>query len=125
MANPLPLAVELMRLTNRIQKFYSAFNKEQWAECFHLVDPELRENRVDFKVYADSLATFFERFGPIEIERIADLKPHLREKSPLYRDRPFAFGMVVWRDRENGEHVFRERWVKARGTWYTRMVGLV
>ena len=39
--------------------------------------------------------------------------------------RPFAYVYVVWQDEAHGFHMFRERWVKDRGWWFTRVVGLV
>ena len=39
--------------------------------------------------------------------------------------RPFAHVYVVWQDKSHDFHMFRERWIKDSGRWYSRVVGLV
>lgn len=41
------------------------------------------------------------------------------------RPRPFAYVYVVWKDAAKEFHLFRDRWVKDGGQWFTRVVGLV
>jgi hypothetical protein len=53
------------------------------------------------------------------------LSLHL-EGAPKQRDaRPFAYAYVLWQDEAHAFHMFRERWVKHEGKWFTRVVGLV
>ncbi|MFO0968477.1 MAG: hypothetical protein U0793_23215 [Gemmataceae bacterium] len=53
------------------------------------------------------------------------LSPHL-ERSAHQRDkRPFAYVYIVWQDDNHAFHMFRERWVKEGGRWFTRVIGLV
>jgi hypothetical protein len=39
--------------------------------------------------------------------------------------RPFAYVYVIWQDDVHNFHMFRERWIKDHGRWFTRVVGLV
>jgi hypothetical protein len=39
--------------------------------------------------------------------------------------RDFAYVVVSWKDKSNKFHQFRERWIKDRGKWFTRVIGLV
>jgi len=53
------------------------------------------------------------------------LSLHL-DAGPTQQDkRPFAYVYVVWQDDCHGFHMFRERWIKEKGEWFTRVVGLV
>jgi hypothetical protein len=119
------MTIELMRLSRRILSFYDSFNRKDWEACFDLLDPKLREERVKPEAYVASLSSFFDEYGPVAIESIERLQPYMHVKGNQYDDRPFAFGVIRWQDRKHRHHVFRERWVKWRATWYTRKIGLV
>ncbi len=114
----------MIRLHSRISKFYDSLNSKNWEACFDMLDPKLRAERVKYRVYSDSLASFFEEHGPIKIVAIEDMEPR-HVKNHLYGDRPFALGTVRWQDKQDRSHAFRECWIKFRGTWYSRKTGLV
>jgi hypothetical protein len=124
MATQSPQAAERIRLNQRIRRFYRYFNENNWKACFERVDPKLREGRVNFGPYAESLSSFFEKYGPIQIESI-DLRLYASVQTNRHDDRPFAYGTVHWQDNQHKPHVLRERWVKSADEWYTRMVGLI
>jgi hypothetical protein len=50
---------------------------------------------------------------------------HLHQQSNKHDDRPFAYVYVVWQDDAKEFRMFRERWVKHLGRWFTRVVGLL
>src|SRR5256885_2164030 len=124
MATQSPLTVEMIRLNHRIRHFYRYFNENNWQACFARVDPKLKEGRVNFDPYAESLSSFFEKYGPIRVESIK-LRLHTNVKTNKHDDRPFASGTLHWQDNKHRHHVLRERWVKSGDKWYTRMMGLV
>lgn len=124
MATQTPQNVERIRLNHRIRHFYHYYNENNWKACFDRLDPKLREGRVNLNLYAESLFSFFEKYGPIQVESI-DLRLYPEAKPNKHDDRPFAYGTLHWQDNKHRRHVFRERWVKVGDTWYTRMVGLV
>ncbi len=115
---------ETLSLNRRIRNFYLDFNDQKWEACFDRLDPKLREGRVDHETYVESLSSFFDKYGPIEIESL-ELKLYLTVKNNQHDDRPFAYGLLHWQDHDGRPHVLRERWVKSEGAWYTRMVGLI
>jgi hypothetical protein len=53
------------------------------------------------------------------------LSLHLDASSNQRDKRPFAYVYLVWQDDAHGFHMFRERWIKDSGRWFTRVVGLV
>jgi hypothetical protein len=119
------------RLRERIGEFYTSFNKENWESCFKMIDPNLRNaRRVEHDKYIDSLITFFDAFGPIQI-RSVQVSLHLNEeninpRNSKFDKRDFAYGTVVWFDRHECEQYLSERWVKALNhQWYTRMLGII
>lgn len=113
-----------LSLNRRIRNFYRDFNNKNWQACFDRLDPKLREGSVDHDAYVESLASFFDKYGPIEVESL-ELKLYLDVKNNKHDDRPFAYGVLQWQDKDGRSHVLRERWVKYGEKWYTRMVGLV
>lgn len=113
------------KLRRRIQAFYTHFNAKDWDKCFTFIDPRLRDQqRVDLPQYTSSLALFAERYGPITLGHM-ELSMYLDAKNNKRDDRPFAYGLIVWRDRAHVAHLLRERWICDGESWYTRMVGLV
>jgi hypothetical protein len=70
------------------------------------------------------LSSFFEKYGPIQIDSI-DLRLYPSAQTNKHDDRSFAYGTVHWQDNQHKPRVLRERWVKSGDEWYTRMVGLV
>jgi hypothetical protein len=104
---------------------YDWFNRELWDKCFSLIDPKLRDQaKVELPGYASSMQEFKAVYGAIRpwYTRISfrlDASPSQRDK------RPFAYVYVIWQDERHGFHLFRERWVKDSGRWFTRVVGLV
>jgi hypothetical protein len=104
---------------------YEWFNRELWAKCFSLVDPRLRDqSRAEFSIYADRLRSFKEVYGAVRPWHIRS-SVHLNASSNKHDDRPFAYVYVVWQDEAKEFHMFRERWVKDKDRWFTRVVGLI
>jgi hypothetical protein len=118
-------AAQRTALKRRLKAFYAALNERNWERCFALIDPKLRaEGRVDAAKYAASLARFLEHYGPVQPEFIK-LTLYLDATANKHDSRPFAYAVVLWQDKHHEYHLFRERWVRAKKTWYTRVVGLV
>src|SRR6266568_2546139 len=118
-------APDRQALRRRVRQMYEWFNEGAWTKCFALVDPALREHgRIDEPSYADSLRRFKRAYGAIEPWHVR-VSVHLGPSSNKHDDRPFAYVYVVWQDQSHGFHMFRERWVRDSGRWYTRVVGLV
>jgi hypothetical protein len=117
-------ATDRASLRRRVKRLYGWFNQEHWAKCFSLLDPRLREGRrVEQAGYVDSLRTFKQASGQV---RLWYLRVNLHAGEARRADpRPFAYVYVVWQDDKHAFHMFRERWVKDSGHWYTRVVGLV
>ena len=104
---------------------YDWFNRGLWEECFSLVDPKLKEqSKVQLPVYAERLQAFKEFYGIIKPWHVR-ISLHLDASSNKQDERPFAYVYVVWQDDVHGFHMFRERWVKHSGRWFTRVAGLV
>jgi hypothetical protein len=104
---------------------YEWFNRGLWDQCFSLIDPKLREGaKVDLPVYADQLRAFRAAYGMIHPWYVR-INLHLDTSANKQDDRPFAYLYVIWQDEVRGFHMFRERWVKQSGRWFTRVVGLV
>jgi hypothetical protein len=116
---------ERKELRRRTKQFYDAFNSGSWKACFTMIDPKLRNPpTVRVSVYAEQMRAFQEAFGSIKPWHIR-ISLHLEKRSGASDARPFAYVYVVWQDAAHGFHMFRERWVKHGGQWYTRVVGLV
>jgi hypothetical protein len=124
-APPNNVSLQRTALRKQLNAFSYAFNKKDWERCFQFVDPKLRAGgRVNFPDYSASLARFFERYGPVH--RIyTKINPYLNVTTNRHDDRPFAYAIVFWQDKDHAFHVFRERWVKENDSWYTRVAGLV
>ncbi len=119
---PSAQSAPLVSLRRAIRGFYDNFQKEKWELCHHRIDPKLlAAGKVDFDVYRDSLMTFKQRYGEVTILLIDIGEIHTGK----HDQRPFAYASVIWRDRLEDFHVFRERWIFDNGRWYTRVVGLV
>jgi hypothetical protein len=104
---------------------YDWFNRGQWEKCYSLVDPALREqSKVMLSAYADQLRTFKETYGSVRPWHVR-ISLHLDAPSNKHDDRPFAYVYLVWQDDAKEFHMFRERWVKNKGRWFTRVAGLV
>lgn len=112
-------------LRNRVRQFYRRFNNADWDGCFALIDPKLRrEDKVHLDTYSEQMQTFKGAYGQVK-PWSTRINLHL-EGAPKQRDkRPFAYVYVVWQDERHGFHMFRERWIRDGGKWYTRVVGLV
>lgn len=109
----------------RVKQMYAYFNRDQWDKCYSLLDPKLTGNaKVDERVYADSLQRFKAAYGAISPWYIR-INLHLDARANKRDPRPFAYVYVVWQDESRGFHIFRERWVKDGGRWFTRVAGLV
>jgi hypothetical protein len=90
-----------------------------------LVDPKLREKgAVDFATYSDSMSAFKKCYGEITPWYVR-INTHLDASTNKNDDRPFAYVYVIWQDDRRSFHIFKERWVKQAGHWFTRVVGLV
>ena|SRR5208337_901376 len=122
--SPSPEASEREALRRRVKQMYEWLNRERWEGCFSLLDPKLAEANIEQTTYSQSLQAFKEAYGSIHPWYVR-ISLHL-EKSANKRDpRPFAYVYVVWQDDAHRFHMFRERWVKHSGRWFTRVVGLV
>jgi hypothetical protein len=116
---------ERAALRGRVKRFYFWFNKGDWDHCYALIDPQLtQEDKVELKVYSELMQTFKGAYGAVK-PWVIRLSLHLNA-TPNQRDRrPFAYVYVVWQDDAHGFHMFRERWIKDHGKWFTRVVGLI
>ena len=104
---------------------HRSLNQHQWEKCFQLIDPKLRaEGRVSFPAYAEGLHEFMQAFGAVRPWHVR-INLYLDGSKNKRDPRPFAYVYVIWQDAEHDFHMFRDRWVKADGRWYTRVVGLV
>lgn len=118
-------ATERQALRRQVKRFYTQFNKANWRECHLLIDPQLiRKNRVDLGAYSERMQAFKDAYGSIK-PWFTRLSLHLQAAPKQADRRPFAYVYVVWQDEAHGFHIFRERWVKDDGQWFTRVVGLV
>jgi hypothetical protein len=118
-------AFERKVLQQRVDRMYDYFNKEAWKKCFSLLDPRLRkQQRVDQQVYTEGLRNFRAVYGGVQPWYIR-LSLHLDGSINKHDPRPFAYVYVVWQDQNHEFHMFRERWVRDSGRWFSRVVGLV
>jgi hypothetical protein len=119
------LATERGALRRRVQQFYRHFNEADWETCHNLIDPQLTEhNKVDRDAYFDLMEAFRSAYGSVNLW-LTRLSLHVDASSHQRDKRPFAYAYVIWQDDSHGFHMFRERWVKENGHWFTRVVGLV
>jgi hypothetical protein len=111
-------------LRQRIRRFYRHLNHGDWAECFAHLDPRLRHaDKVHLQQYRQVLMEFQDHYGTIDIWY---LRVSLHAANTARTDRrTFAYVYILWQDAHKGLHLFRERWVKDHGRWYSRVVGLV
>jgi hypothetical protein len=118
-------ATERAALRRRVVGFYCRFNAADWRGCHALIDPQLiQQGKIDFETYAKLMQAFKDAYGSVKLWHTR-LSLHL-DATPKQRDqRPFAYVYIVWQDDAHGFHMFRERWVKDHGRWFTRVVGLV
>jgi hypothetical protein len=93
MAKQSPVVAEHTRLSRRIKNFYRDFNEHKWEACYKRLDPKLRLEGVDREGYVASLATFFDKFGPIKVESL-ELTLYLNVAGNNHDDRPFAYGTL-------------------------------
>ncbi len=116
---------ERRALHNRVQAFYAHLNREHWDQCFAMIDPQLtQQGKVKLAAYAQRLAEFKAVYGLVR-PWFTRLSLHLGAKTNRRDSQPFAYVYVIWQDASHAFHMFRERWVKADGAWFTRVVGLV
>jgi hypothetical protein len=85
----------------------------------------LRSGKVDFEAYSRSLSAFLETYGQIEVIAVPKLNIYSNVPNNKHDERDFAYGLVVWQDKNHQPHLLKERWIWAEDNWYTRMVGLV
>ena len=118
-------AAEREALRRRVKQFYARFNKAEWDRCFALVDPRLsRQGTVELGSYSRLMGAFKAVYGSVK-PWLTRLSLHL-DAAPRQADkRPFAYVYVIWQDEGREFHMFRERWVKDSGRWFTRVAGLV
>jgi hypothetical protein len=118
-------ATERAALRRRVQQFYRRFNQADWDACHALIDPRLTEHRkVKREAYTELMQAFKDAYGrvnPWSTRLHLHLDPSPKQSDP----RPFAYVYIIWQDDAHGFHMFRERWVKDRGQWFTRVAGLV
>lgn len=112
-------------MRRRILATIRAFNAGNWSLCFESIDPKLRaKGTPQATAHAAQLQAFHAAYGEIEPWHIR-ISLHLDTSTNKHDSRPFAYVYIVWKDAAKEFHLFRERWVKDSGTWYTRVVGLV
>src|SRR5438270_9264209 len=122
---PSAQARDRARLRGRIGQFHRHFGRGNWPKCYEYLDPRLRDGaKVEYGAYAKSLAAFREYYGPVQIDHIR-LSIHPGGRNTKRDPRDFAYAYVFRKDNRHAFHLFRERWVKEGGTWYTRVAGLV
>jgi hypothetical protein len=116
---------DVLSLAARINSFYRFFNRRDWARCYEYVDPKLRSKRKSgLSDYSQTLRDFFEAHGPVEQVKI--LKISIHSGISIKDDqRNFAYVVISWKDKSNRFHQFRERWIKDREKWFTRVIGLL
>jgi len=79
---------------------------------------------VELATYAERMRVFKEAYGSVK-PWWTRLSLHLDAATKQRDKRPFAYVYLVWQDDAHGFHMFRERWIKDNGRWFTRVVGLV
>jgi len=114
-------------LGRRIRQFYSLLNAGDFAECYRMIDPRVREKAesVTLLQYENALRRFRKSVGSIEVLQIRDLALHLDEPNKLYEGRAFALGKTIWVDSSENRFDFSERWVCENSIWYTRSTGFI
>lgn len=117
--------IERTALRKRVSGFYRRFNDADWNGCYAMIDPELTQRgRPQPGTYGELMQAFKDAYG--EVHRwFTRLSLHLVESPKQGDKRPFAYVYLVWQDQAHGFHMFRERWVKDNGQWFTRVVGLI
>ena|SRR5438874_1812977 len=118
-------AAEREALRRRVKQFYRRFNKADWDDCYARIDPLLtQQDKVKRDAYAALMQAFKDAYGSVKL-RWTRLSLHLKAAPKQSDRRPFAYAYLVWQDDAHGYHMFRERWVKNNGEWFTGVVGLV
>jgi hypothetical protein len=116
---------ERQALRRRVQKMCEWLNDEQWEKCYSLIDPKLRaEGLVNLRGYSKGLEAFKTAYGHIR-PWLVRISLHVDAASNKRNSRPFAYAYIIWQDADSGFHMFRERWIKDSGHWFTRVAGLV
>ncbi len=90
-----------------------------------MIDPKLTQaGKLNRATYSELMQAFKDAYGSVK-RRWTHISLHLRA-TPKQRDRrPFAYVYVFWQDNSHEFHMFRERWIKEDGKWFTRVLGLV
>jgi hypothetical protein len=116
-------ASERAALRRRVRQMYDNLNRGQWDKCFALIDPKLVP-KLNAAEHAARLQAFKRVYGNVRPWHMR-VSTHLDGAANKRDPRSFAYVYLVWQDDARGFHMFRERWVKEDGHWYTRVVGLV
>jgi hypothetical protein len=112
-------------LRRRVGAMIRGFNSGDWQRCYETIDPTLRaKGSPEAGRYARLMQAFREAYGEITPWHTR-INLHLDASTNKHDPRPFAYVYIVWKDAASEFHLFRERWVKDGGRWYTRVVGLV
>lgn len=113
-------------LKRRIRQFYVLLNERDFARCYEMIDPRLREqpNSVTRYQYGKALQEFVDAVGSVS-SIVINVSLHENEPSVLYGGRDFAIGQTKWKDRAGQQHIFSERWVREGRAWHTRTTGLL
>ncbi len=118
-------STERASIRRRVRQMVDGFNHDQWEKCFALIDPRLRKKgAVHLATYSDTLTVFKRCYGRIDPWYVR-ISLHLDALSNKNDPRAFAYVYVVWQDERREFHIFKERWVKHEGQWFTRVLGLV
>jgi hypothetical protein len=108
-----------------VKQFYSRFNEADWEGGYALIDTQLtNQGKVKLATYAELMQAFKDEYGNAN-PWLTRLRLHLDPTPKQHGTRSFAYVYVIWQDDTHGFHMFRERWVKDDGQWFTRVVGLV
>jgi hypothetical protein len=112
-------------LRRRVVAMIRGLNSADWERCYETIDPKLRDKGTpEAKRCAQQLRAFRDIYGEI-VPWHTRINLHLDASTNKHDARPFAYVYIVWQDAAKEFHIFRERWVKDKDQWYTRVVGLV
>jgi hypothetical protein len=116
---------DIRSIAGRIGHFYRFFNRQDWARCFEYIDPRLRaDGKVLLDPYSQGMNAFYAAYGPVQRLQILRISVHDGQEAKVDK-RDFAYVVISWKDKDNGFHHFRERWIKDGDKWFTRVLGLV
>jgi hypothetical protein len=112
-------------LRRRVLARIRALNAGDTDVAFEMIDPKLRaKGTPQSATHAEKLLAFRAVYGEIEPWHVR-INFYPDGTTNKHDPRPFAYVYLVWKDAAKEFHLFRDRWVKDGGQWFTRVVGLV